>query len=242
MVQPVPLSQVLGARVRQIREAKGLLQEDVAAAARGAGFAWARGTVAMLESGRRRLTLEEFFSLAQILEAAGAGDLWLEDLVPAEGIVFLSPLVGTATNVLRAMLRGESRLGGTQHSDDIGPVREAPEIPGTAEARALWRRAWPRSRPEDDPGTLYKVALASRGDAEIKAARGLRVSPVVVALAAESRWSRSLTEERDARVADHGNVSARTTQALRGHITRQLLDELRPLVKNIAKKKGRTRR
>jgi transcriptional regulator with XRE-family HTH domain len=242
MTQPVPIHQLIGARIRQLRETKGLLQEDVAARAREFGFDWVRGTVAMVEAGHRRLTLEEFFSLPRILESAGVGDLWLEDVLPRKGFALLTPLVGTPVKVLRAMLRGESRLG-KQAATGLS-IRETPEVPGIAEARALWRRWWPRAS-APDPGTLYTVVLASCGDAESKAARVLRVPPVTVALAAAGRWHRSLTKERDARVADQSKgsaISARTLQALRGHITRQLLDELRPLLKDITKKRGRGRR
>jgi hypothetical protein len=194
------------------------------------GFDWVRGTIAMIESGRRRLTIEEFFCLPQILETAGAGDLWLADLLHGAGDVhvYLTPLTVTRAAVLESMLAAESRLG--RESAAAGPVTDAPEIPGVAEVRTLARRWWPKERGMTDPGILYPVALASRGDAESKAARVLRVSPVAVALAAKSLWDRSLTEERDARVAERIGETrppARQMQALRASETRRLLGELR---------------
>jgi hypothetical protein len=136
------------------------------------------------------------------------------------------------------MLRGDSRLG--RDSVLAGPVRDVPDAPGTDEVQKLWRKAWPKGMP--DKGTVYRVALASRGDPEIKVARTLGVSPATVALAAESRWGHSLSEEREARAARMGaGLAPRALQALRGVITRDLREELRPLMKGVTKKQTRRR-
>jgi len=73
------------------------------------------------------------------------------------------------------------------------------------------------------------VEAWASADAELRAARKLRaegfdVSPLDVATAARKRWKRSLTAERDARLAKGAGGSKR---ALRGHVTRQLLEDLR---------------
>jgi hypothetical protein len=139
------------------------------------------------------------------------------------------------------MLRGESRSGPDSAAPELGAVRDVPDLPEMADALALWRRWWPRQE-APDPGALYKVALASRGDAETKAARALRTSPVAVALPALSRWDHSFTEERDARVTQRVGdraTDARALQALRGHVTRQLMDELRPALNPVMKNKRR---
>ena len=234
------ISELMGARVRELRLRAKLQQETIAVEARRLGFDWVRGTIAMIELGRRRLTVEEFLCLPQILENVGAGDLWLEDLFPAGEMAQLSPLIGTETDVLRAMLRGESRLG--RESSPTGVVaRTAPEIPGTDEIRRLARWWWPKSTLH--PVALYELALASRGDAEMKAARALGVPPAAIALAADNRWGHSLTKEREARAERKGNGhSARSLQAIRGVVTRDLLEELRPLVKELTARTKRSRR
>src|SRR5205823_23554 len=81
------------------------------------------------------------------------------------------------------------------------------------------------------------------GVAEQKASRRLGVSPEEVARAAGSLWSRSLAEERDARLLRLAPVgaSARTIQALRGHITRTLLQELEPALQRETTAKARSR-
>ena len=102
------------------------------------------------------------------------------------------------------------------------------------------RRLWPSAEPTLF-ATLDKAVYAARGAAEVKASEALHCSALEIALVSEYLWGRSLTEEREARVwARSWQVPgitrplrgtegpARTTQAVRGHITRALLQELRP--------------
>src|SRR5215470_12288661 len=94
MDKPLSLHQVLGRRLRKLRTASGRLQEDVASAARAWGFDWQRGTVAMIELGRRRVTAEELLALPAIARDAGLGGLHLGDLVENDVMVVLSPFAG----------------------------------------------------------------------------------------------------------------------------------------------------
>jgi hypothetical protein len=209
MLKPVPaqprtLLQLIGARMRALRDARGLLQEDVAAQARSLGFDWTRGTVAMLEAGRRRLTLEEWLLLPQVFDRADAAPLTLPECLPDAGVARLTPYAAVEVDVLRAVCRGQTM-------------------------DAAWAAA-----AAADP-----VTLASRGEAERKAAQALHLSAHAVARAAQRRWGRSLTEERDHRFAEKWtqlyeppvpaltDVAPGFVQALKGHITRQLLAELR---------------
>jgi hypothetical protein len=54
----------------------------------------------------------------------------------------------------------------------------------------------------------------------------LGVEPLAVAKAARKLWDRSLTEERDRRL-ERRDATPRSVQALRGHVTRALIAELR---------------
>ena len=65
-------------------------------------------------------------------------------------------------------------------------------------------------------------------DAEIKAARRLGVSEVEITAVARRLWDRTLTAERNARVAERApkDATQRTLQAHRGHVTRSLVAEL----------------
>jgi len=70
------------------------------------------------------------------------------------------------------------------------------------------------------------------GDAERHAARRLGVPAEQVARAAVALWGRPLSEERDRRLADPPpDLSARRLQALRGHVTRDLMSELQPVLR-----------
>lgn len=80
-------------------------------------------------------------------------------------------------------------------------------------------------------GLRGEVALAmATGDAERKAGRKLGVPAESVTAAAMRRWGHSLTSERTRRekARAHPGASPQSIQALRGHITRELLTELAP--------------
>ena len=75
--------------------------------------------------------------------------------------------------------------------------------------------------------------LSANGEAEQKAARKLGVTPQMIAQAAYDIWGRSLTDERNLQVEQLDWVdetSTRQVQALRGHVTRQLLDDIENLI------------
>jgi transcriptional regulator with XRE-family HTH domain len=55
-----------GARVREMRQANRYSQAGLADAMRGHGFSWHQNTVFRVETGRRRLSLEEGAALAAI--------------------------------------------------------------------------------------------------------------------------------------------------------------------------------
>ncbi len=73
---------------------------------------------------------------------------------------------------------------------------------------------------------VMQVKADAAGETEKKAAKVLGVKPVDVAKAARRLWGVSLPEERDRRLESR-DASPRTIQALRGHVTRELLEELR---------------
>ena len=78
-----------------------------------------------------------------------------------------------------------------------------------------------------------RVMLSANGEAEQKAARKLGVTPQTIAQAAYDRWGRSLTDQRNLQVEQLewvDGTSARQVQALRGHVTRELLDEIENLI------------
>ena len=199
-----------------------MLQETVAAHARAHGFRWQRGTIAMVEAGRRRLSLEEYLFLPTVLKAAGLvnADFKSEDLI------------------------------GLSH-----PATPRPSM-GREDVVKAWRH-WGGAR-DLDPAVSVAVALASATEAVRRAARALQRSPVDVAVVVHLRHDgRTFEQERDARVnarwfpgarmvesvergeavGDAHPAMSRKLQALRGHITRELIEELRTLIMARKKKK-----
>lgn len=99
----------------------------------------------------------------------------------------------------------------------------------------------------EDETTKYAAYRAAGGDLEQKVARQVGLDPLIVALVALKAWGRSLSEERDRRVAEQAasGTAPRAIQALRGHITRALRKELAPRLaearQRLRGKRGRRR-
>jgi transcriptional regulator with XRE-family HTH domain len=192
-------SAAVGRRIRKLREEAGRSQDELADAARRAGIDWTRASVASLETGRRGLDAEEFMLLPLALKILTGRDQWrLGDLLPD---VWIRMPLGAVTHArsLRRLLAGESVEGWGVAA-------------GTAEDMD---RAADR--------------LKEQTEAVRHAARRLEVEPGTVSRAAERLWRRSFSEEREQRVAERGGAGAspRSLQAIRGHVTRVLINELR---------------
>ena len=217
-----PLREVLATGVKEARQRQGLRQEDAATQARAYGLSsWIRGTVAQAEVGARRFALEEVLLLALAYETN------LAELIAGDEreIVELTPDARLSVGALRALLSGDR-----ERLRDL-PV-EAVDVPA--------RRGRPPRRSGRFPDVLAEagrfgigdrslLARAAReiGDAERHSARKLGTTPEQINLAALRLWGRTLAEERDHRLSERSaSLSARSRQALRGHITRDLMTEL----------------
>lgn len=186
--------------MRSIRDTHGVTAEDVAAHARAHGLSWQRSTVASIEIGRRGLSVEEFVLLPAILTGAlrQSGGWDADRFLPIE--VLLRKLPNIKMNE-RLTLPGDA----LQRVMDGGPLVVLLDE------------------------TLVLAASARAAETERHAARVLDVEPGAVLIAAIRIWGHGLTEERDRRAAeqqpdDEARGSRRTR---RGHITRQLIEELR---------------
>lgn len=208
------VAQVVGGNVRNQRLLRGLRQDELATQLRdGFGLQWTRATVASVETGRRQVGLDE---LPQLCAA-----LWNKpvDLFRGKGPVMLADGVkGQLVDVQKAIL-GEQNI--QRSSLSWQPPRKS-HLDDMREPGVIGRLAVRRV-------TIGEIVKASRGEAEMKAARKLGVDAEVVATAALGLWKRSLTEHRDAIVAEAApaDASPRTLQAMRGRVTRELVEELR---------------
>jgi transcriptional regulator with XRE-family HTH domain len=237
------LAVVVGQRLRTLRENAKCRQDDLAAVARRWGLQWTRATVAGIETGRRGLSFEEFVILPRVLRDLRSpnqpfhDDLPFElvDILPNAGWIELSKETRVQAKALKAILQAQART--TQLSDfDTPELRKLPrmvlpaQLSASPEIRPLWRQLRPGEKMT--PEEVMLITRDAARDTEQKAAANLDVPTLAIAIAARKSWGRSLTEERDWRVSEKasGSMTPRTVQALRGHITRELLGELRPFV------------
>lgn len=220
------LSSAIGDRLRELRVDAELSQDDVAAAMRFLGVSWQRSTVATVEAGERSLSLEEVLVLALALSRLTHRDLRLSDLLPQwtgkeadEFRILVGELEVEASDLVAV-------LGGRKVVASEAFTRPGVKLADLEDAEVY---RW-RSR---EPG-----ATVARGrEAEQRAARKLGVEVDLVVAAAERTWGRGLTEERDRRLRDRlpkGTEPARA-RAISGHVTRELLEELAPSVKELAR-------
>ena len=160
---------------------------------------WTRASVASLETGRRGLSVEEFMLLPMVLKIlTGRDQWWLGDLLP-DGWIKMPLGLRTSGRSLRDLLDG-------------GSVEDWEVQAGTAlEMREATNR------------------LQQQSEAVRHAARRLEVEPGTVSRMADQIWRRSFNQERDARIVGAGedDMPPRRIQALRGHVTRELINELR---------------
>lgn len=201
------LSAAVGRKVRAIRLAANCSQDELAAAAAREGLAWTRAAVASLETGRRRLGAFELLLLPLALSELDGERHSVAELLEDVQEVLATPNGGAITGrALRALAAGDSTL------DAAAEERRLSAMVAVAHE-----------------GLLEHVG---RREAERHAARKLDQEPDYIAWMAYRLWGHGLTEEREARLeAIEGHASdARRRQAVRGHVTRELLDELRQAI------------
>lgn len=193
------LSQVIGSSLKRIRDARGWTQEELAKWARiTGGLRWSQSTVAVAEAGDRSFSFEEVLALSVVL---------------AEPV--------------DELLKGGDRI------DDATVVEIGAWSPSVETIRKLVRSVEGVLDLEWRSGTTGGLVLERVGQAERKAARKLGCSVEATAAAAARLWGESLGNRRDRLVRERlggpeqiVTAPLRTVQALRGHVTRELLEEL----------------
>lgn len=213
-VEPIPLVAVVTENMRRIRTERGLLQEDVAMAARWVGLMWSSITVTQIESGSRQLSLDEVLLLPLVLRCS------LKDLLDTANDD--DPIqLGYNTILEAATVRRLVAEKGPQLSADEIPMLPGLEYPLDPKITSAVRKG----SLEETLLSYLLVREGARGEAERKAAQTMRITAALITAYALSLWGRSLTEERDGRAVEH-LIKGKELRAVRGHITRALLREI----------------
>jgi hypothetical protein len=192
----VTLREAIAFHVRSLREHDRITQEELAAAAQRLGFGWGRSTIAAIEAGDRDLSAEELLALPYMLSEASAQKI---------------PGIQAAGTALFEVLRPGSR--------EVLALSDVLELT-RGEAEEFIDKGAPALRVKHRSDAVVT-------EAERKAAARLGIDVERLQTAALTLWGHALPWERDRRVSEHrANASPRSLQALRGHITRELLTEL----------------
>lgn len=223
-------------RLKALRKSlPGVTQDDLASAARRWGLDWTRNTVANIEAGRHEFTLIEAAVLTVVLRTDFSVDVQVVDLLPDDVWVNVGAGRIHGAGLRAALADGADDAPPWQFETRHAAARNAVErgaVQGIAAAARHTAQAAQRVWPDAAVADVVAAEEDARGAAEQKAARSLGAEPLDVALAARRLWRRSLTEERDARASEASGADAtpRQRQAIRGHVTRALLEDLRPVL------------
>jgi hypothetical protein len=234
--EPVPVRALIAENLRRLRTDAGTALEQVVRAAQGHGLDWTSNWLASVERGSRGLTAEQLLAMPVVLADALGFRVTLADLVAGDAPVLLVTEVPVGRSArsrasvpagyLRDLVTGQPVPRPFSGASASGAVPEVSPAQRAAEQVREIRRA---GLGDVDIRALGR-AQAGSGDAETRLARRLAVPPVVVAAAAASLWGRSLTDERDARVAAGqgpvATVSRRLTADLTARLDEARLEEL----------------
>lgn len=212
-----PFGVALGHRLRQVREESGETAAQLAdRASSWFGLRWDRSTLTRIELGQRQVTAPELLLLPAVYDRS------LAELLPIEACR-LSDVVNADPAAMRDALARSARgyeLEKVREALSSGQIKKwLEQVSENVTARFLGVPAM----------LVMGGASHAKDEATVKAARRLDADPWDVAVASFQLWDRDLASERDERVGQRAE-SMRARQARRGHVTRQLLEELRPVV------------
>ena len=229
----VTFSVALGHRLRRIREDDGESAADIARRSRMYGLNWDRSTVTRLELGQRAVSGAELLLLPHLFRRP------LSELLPSEAC-WLTEAVAASPDALRdAVAGGKPGYGGwtmplvgattqgvIKRFQRLTEIPEEVLDPHGTHVRQHWPDATERQ--------VTEGAADVRDETTRKAAGRLNARPEDFGVLARMLWGRSLSAERDARLEERGAASdPRSRQRQRGHITRQLLDEIAPALADL---------
>jgi|GEM_PF-4264984 transcriptional regulator with XRE-family HTH domain len=194
---------VVRSNVRRLRDENGLKQRELVPLFQAHGVEWDLQTVKAFENGRRGLSLDEFFGLLLSFRVG-----WRELLATeAQGahVVLLDGAWGLEPGGLEEAMEG-TLLERPDYADAL-----------TARAEDQERRQTARE--------LERAAAALGVDVPILEYLSRRLWQVSYSFEAKQRFDRAR--------ASHPEGDAKTDRALRGHVTRSLMAELRAQLEDV---------
>jgi len=224
---PPTLDAVIGNNLRRHREQEGITQDEMARRLRHRGLPWTRPTLAAVELGTKTLDVGELVLLSLTLGVR------VDEILAGDGRAQIGRQAVPTLPVVRAVLASNKAAIGRRPGSDIGLPNVDSDFTIALEQKVMILRELEALAPDLPFSELKAAEEAAQGDAERTAARKLQCSADKLSIAAFGLWKRSLTDERDARVATTAppGSSPRAIQARRGHVTRQLLEEIAPILR-----------
>lgn len=224
---------MVGDRVRAVREAADLRQQDLSDAARALGLGtWNRSLIAALERGDKAISAEDLVRLVAVLTAATRRAVDIAELLDSPARISLSDIASIAARGVAAVLRGADA---DLHVERVKTHQNVPGLDTPERQRAAQRSGAIRyAAGRRKPLTVgeQNAVREGFGEADERARRELGEDDYPFETLCAVLWGRSLSTERDSRLAASGGNqgSAASVAARRGRITRELLTEARNLL------------
>lgn len=212
---------MIGEGVRRVREAAGARQGDLSRVARTNGLTWSQSKIAAIERGDKPVGIEELVMLTLVLSDVCGREVTVPELIDPAVVIRLSGTKMIGGRGLALMLAGKPLESGPTTVEEALPLIDAITEP--------WRQATRRARALGLDVNAVEAAypFTASGEAEEKTGRRLGEPAAVVVALSHALWGRTLTDERDRLVAERDpQASPDRRRALRGQVTRQLVDEL----------------
>lgn len=236
---------------------KPFSQARLAREVQEAGLDWTQATVAGVETARRAVTAQELLVLSRVLRTPIPGLL-----EPGDAVVVVVGAEAWTADFVRQVARGEVEDLDDSSAELEGQPSLAEDMkrtslligakaplgrPARDDFLAKWGLDW-----GDMTVRTYKEIVGARGGAESEAAsrvgrlawraglRRLQLGPPDVAAVAYRLWTSTYEAERERRVGEQMAADApdRTRQALRGHVVRQLdqeiFDAMQPVLSSVS--------
>lgn len=190
--------------------------EELAETGRRFGMRWNSGSIAKIEAGTHKLTIQTVVVLAAALSAMQDTDVRVPDLIRSDEPIALTPEILIENgDILAAILSGETTVG--------EPVEEYVDRALRNSMTTMALRGIAPGTPGLPPGVTLTEAYALRqrsSESERRIARSMRSTGAWFEAWCHHLWGRSFTEERDRRAGQDANAQKR------GQVSRSMKAEL----------------